>query len=310
LRAYPARPEVLQGRVSKTVKLIPVKDYWYLVEGINTHPCPEPGHDPNCIRFEASLIQGSRGVWRLKVPIDVYRSMPGSGHVLALAQLDSMIRIGWGTWIVKNDRAFSVVDADTGDVLWEAVNEMIFQGDGKFETNTYKPNVSVSGIRRIDVVLSSLMLCVTGGFSTHFANMMLTFEYVPDKPPEPATVKVYVYDRQTNRPVRGAFVQILAGDKVVAEGYTGWDGWAVFSNVPACEEGTGYALLVSKSGYHEHKDVIEVFPGENSFRVALTPMPSPPIPWEWILAGVAVVTIGGVAIASAARRRPEVVVVR
>jgi hypothetical protein len=140
---------------------------------------------------------------------------------------------------------------------------------------------------------------------------MLTVEYIPATPPEPATVHIYVYNRQTSSAVGGALVQLLSGNKIVAQGYTAGDGWVVLKNVPAGAEGVSYTLLVAKGGYEEYKDSVDVVPGENSFRVALVPSPSPPIPWEWIIGGAAIVVIGGVAIA-ATRKRPEerIIVVR
>jgi hypothetical protein len=133
---------------------------------------------------------------------------------------------------------------------------------------------------------------------------MLTVEYIPETPPQPATVHIYVYNQETAAPVDGALVQLLSGNKIVAQGYTGRDGWVTLHNVPAGVEGVSYTLLVTKSGYEEYKESIDVVPGENTFRVALVPKPAAPIPWEWIIAGAAVVVIGGVAIA-ATRKKPE-----
>jgi hypothetical protein len=138
---------------------------------------------------------------------------------------------------------------------------------------------------------------------------MLTVEYVPSTPPTPATVHIYVYNRQTSKPVGSALVQLLSGDKIIAQGYTGSDGWVTFNNVPSGEEGVSYTLDVLKSGFVEYKESVDIVPGENSIKVALTPSPTPPIPWEWIIAGAAVVVIGGVAIAATRRKGPEVVVV-
>jgi hypothetical protein len=310
---YYARPETLQERVPKTFKLFPVADYWYLQDGAHTGFCPESGHEPNCIRFEMQwfYVPVCYGTWFLKTSIDVKAQMPGSGHTLTFAQFDSMIRIGWGTWILENTRAFGVFNAETRDTLWDVWNEKIMQGDNAWITNKYPMKVDVSRVAKIDVGLLGVLRCLTGGFNTHFANMLITFEYEPETRPEPATVRIYVYDRQTAKPVSGALVQLLSGSKIVAQGYTGGDGWVTFNNVPAGEEGVSYTLLVAKSGYEEYKDSVDVVPGENSFRVPLVAVPSPPIPWEWIIGGAAVVVIGGVAIA-ATRKKPEekVIVVR
>ena len=309
---YYARPETLQEKVPKTFKLFPVADYFYLKEGAHTDFCPEPGHEPNCIRFrmEWYYTPVCHGWWYLKTPIDVQAEMPGSDHTFTFAQLDSMIRVGWGTWILQNTRAFGLLNAETRDVIWDVWDEKIWQGDNTWQTNKYPVKIDVSRVAKIDVGLIGVLRCLTGGFNTHFSNMLVTFEYVPKTPPEPATVRIYVYNRQTAKPVKGALVQLLSGNKVVAQGYTGGDGWVVFENVPAGAEGISYTLLVMVSGYEEYKDSVDVMPGENVFRVALVPKPTQPIPWEWIIGGVAVVAVGGVVMAATRPKKPEVVVVK
>jgi hypothetical protein len=305
---YYARPEVLGEKVPKTFKFTPVADYWYAESGSSgTYFCPESGHEPNCIKYDMGwwYVPVTHGRWFLKTPIDVKTHMPGSGHTLIFAQLDSMIRVGKLTWILENTRSFAVLNADTRDVLWDVWNEKIMQGDNSWVTNKYPMKVDVSAVPKIDVGLLSVLRCLTGGFQTHFANMLITFEYIPTTPPTPATVHIYVYNRQTSKPVGSALVQLLSGEKIIAQGYTGGDGWVTFNNVPAGEEGVSYTLDVLKSGFVEYKESVDIVPGENSIKVALTPSPTPPIPWEWIIGGVAVVVIGGVAIAAVTRRKPE-----
>jgi hypothetical protein len=306
----------LLDKVPKTFKFTPVADWWYPTDGWchqhNTDFCPLPGHEPNCIRFnvEAWYLFKGVGTYRLKTPIDIQGTMPGSDHKLTCASIDALIDVGPLTWITQNDRSLTIY-GDT-DILFKAEGEKIAQGDKTWITNNFKDiNKPIANYKTLDVELFACISVLTGAFSTHYSNVMLTVEYIPTTPPEPATVHIYVYDRQTSKPVGGALIQLLSGSKVVAEGYTGGDGWVTFNNVPAGVEGVSYTLDIMKSGYVEYKDSIDVVPGENSFRFALTPVPSPPIPWEWIIAGAAVVVIGGVAIA-ATRKKPEekVIVVR
>jgi hypothetical protein len=236
--------------------------------------------------------------------------MPGSDHKLTFASIEALIDIGWGTWITQNDRSLTIYGDN--DILFKAEGEKIAQGDKTWITNNFKDlDKPITNYKTLDVELFARVSCVTGGFSTHYRNVMLTVEYVPETPPQPATVRIYTYNRQTAAAVGGALVQLLSGNKVVAEGYTGRDGWVTLYNVPAGVEGVSYTLLVTKSGYEEYKESIDVVPGENTFRVALVPKPAAPIPWEWIIGGAAIVVIGGVAIA-ATRKKPEekVIVVR
>jgi hypothetical protein len=296
-------------RVPKTFKFTPVADWWYPTGGWcyqhNTDFCPLSGHEPNCIRFHVawSYLFKGLGTYRLKTPIDIKGAMPGSDHKLTFASIEALIDIGWGTWIIENSRSLTIYGDN--DILFKAEGEKIAQGDKTWITNNFKDiNKPIANYKTLDVELSACISVLTGAFSTHYRNVLLTVEYVPTTPPEPATVHIYVYDRQTSKPVGGALVQLLSGDKIIAQGYTGWDGWVTFNNVPAGEEGVSYTLDILKSGYVEYKDAVNIVPGENSLKVALTPAPSPPIPWEWIIGGAAVVVIGGVAIA-ATRKKPE-----
>jgi len=314
---YLARPEVLAEKVPKTFKLFPVADYFYPAGGWchqhNTEFCPEPGHEPNCIRWHVawSDIFAGVGTYKLKTPIRIKDQMPGTGHMLTFAQFDGMLKIGWGTWITEHSRSFTIY-ADS-DVAFRVEGDKISHGDNTWITNKYPMKVDISRYDTLDVELWQKLTVLTGGFSAHWANTLITVEYVPTTPPTPATVHIYVYDRQTSKPVGGALVQLLSGNKIVAQGYTGSDGLVTFQNVPGGEEGVSYTLLVAKSGYEDYKDEVEVVPGENSFRVPLVPIPTPPLPdWvKWLAIGSAVVVVGGVAIAATRKpAKPEVVVVK
>jgi len=307
---YLAHPEVMMDRVPKTFKFTPVADWWYPAGGWchqhNTDFCPLPGHEPDCIRFYVEWWYPFKGVgtYRLKTPIDVKGTMPGSDHKLTFASIEALIDIGWGTWITQNDRSLTIYGDN--DILFKAEGEKIAQGDKTWVTNNFKDiNKPITNYNTLDVELFARISNVTGAFSTHYRNVILVVEYIPATPPQPVTVHIYVYNQETATPVGGALVQLLSGNKIVAQGYTGRDGWVTFRNVPAGIEGVSYMLLVTKSGYEEYKESIDVVPGENSFKVALVPKPAAPIPWEWIIGGAAVVVIGGVAIAAATRKKPE-----
>ncbi|MEW6498346.1 MAG: hypothetical protein AB1589_38470, partial [Cyanobacteriota bacterium] len=239
-QVYLAKPEVLAEKVPKTFKLFPIVDWWYLKSGYYAEVCPESGHSPNCIRFvrEWWMPLRAHGHWYLKTPIDIISAMPGTDHKLTFAQIDSMIRIGWGTWIVRNDRVFRALG--NSDVVWGVEGEAITQGDRTFVTNKYAINRSIAGYEKLDTYLYASLDCLTGAFNTHFACPLITVEYVPTVPPTPATVRIFVYNRQTGKPVWRAYVSLLSGDKVVASGYTGLNGWVTFENVPAGTEGVSY----------------------------------------------------------------------
>jgi hypothetical protein len=311
---FRARPEVLQERVPKTFKLFPVQDFWFPVgEHHNTEFDPTPGHEPNCIRWHHNWFEFFVGVgaWRLKTKIDVQGSMPGRDHKLTFVSLQAMIEAGWATVIVFNDRSLTIFGDD--NVLFRAEGERIVQGDRTWVTNNFRGiNVPVTH-RTLDVELFARIAVFTGGATVHYQKVMFTVEYIPSTPPTPATVSVFVFNQQTGGAVGGALVQLLSGNRIVAQGLTGADGWVRLNNVPAGEEGVSYTLLVTKQGFEEFRDAIDVKPGDNMFRVALVPKPGIQIPWQWVALGIGVIVLGGVAMAAARRREervPPIIVVR
>ena len=316
---YQARPEVLQGRVPKTFKLFPVSKVWYPEDIFGCWPNSTycSAHEPYCIVIwhTWSDFFASGRDWRLKTKIDVKGTMPGTDHKLTHVRIDSMYQenqVGWA-WVWANTRKFAVLNADTREVLWKVEGDQIMQKKNEWVKNEYEPNVEVWA-PRLDAWLRLGLLVRTGWMACHYANMILTFEYVPKEPPEPATVRVYVYDRQTSKPIEGAYVALLSGNKVVADGRTRRDGWAVLNNVPAGVEGISYTLKVRRDGYQEYSDAVEVKPGVNEFGVALVPLPSPPPPdWlKWAIIGGIVIVVGGTAMAYARRKaeKPMVVVTK
>ncbi|MEM2163692.1 MAG: carboxypeptidase-like regulatory domain-containing protein [Candidatus Bathyarchaeia archaeon] len=322
MRVYHARSETLQEKVTKTFRFVPVTN-WFYPSGAwcnqhNTDFCPEAGHEGICIRWSIiwSSFFKSIGEYRLKTPIDIKSTMPGTGHTLTFAKIKAMINIDpypW-TWIFDNLRGF-IIYAD-GNEVFKAENEKINQGLNTWYENNFPMKIDISYNRTLDVKLWSVLSCLTGSFRTHLAEPSITIEYIPETPPQPATVRIYVYNRQTGQPVSGALVQLLSGNKVVAQGYTGGDGWVAFQNVPAGIEGVSYMLRVTKGGFETYEEAVDVKPGENSFNVPLVPIPTPPLP-EWVkyfIIGSVVVVGGGVAIAALRRpkrpEKPEIIVVK
>lgn len=311
-----ARAEALQGRVPRTFRLAPVQDWLYPAGGwCEQHEadfCREAGHEGICVRWWSAWwhFYPSVGRFRLKAPINIRQAMPGSGHVITFAKLRAMIVRGWWVWVIANDRSFTIYADES--VAFRAEGAKVAQGENSWAENNYIMNVDISRNERLDVELWACLRVVTGEATSHLADVSITIEYVPEVPPEPATVRVYVYNRQTGRAVGGALVQLLSGSKVVAQGYTRGDGTVAFSNVPAGEEGVSYTLRVAKSGFEVYEEAVEVRPGENSFAVGLVPIPPPPAP-EWlkyaVVGGLALVG-GGVAMAAMRRERERVVVVR
>jgi len=310
MNVYSAKPEVLQEKYSRPFSLFPVGDWWYLDWGDNTEFCDKPGHEPNCIRYVTNWAFASAGEWKLKVPINILAEMPGTEHELDFVSLKAGsfdITFPLGATRYRELRVF----ADS-DIVFEALTHHIALPDNQFEETVF-PNIAepIAGYNTLQVALYASGMCLSGGFVDHFKEIKFNIRYVPDVEPEPATVRIYVSNRQTGTPVNRAYVALKDGTRVVADGYTGSDGWIEFLGVPGGVVGIGYDLTVTASGYYSYSDSIFVEPGVNSFTFKLAPTPEQPIPWWtwWLVGGVAV--IGAITILpSVLKREKPIYVVR
>lgn len=321
-----ANAEVLQERVPKTYSLYPIDTYWYLRERTRdgyapryTEICREEGHYPNCIKYHNAWSDPltALGEWELKTPINFKGDAPGSGHRLTFVQLKGMYRVDPGTWTLQDDRwvvIFSKKDS-VEERLWYASGNQLERGNNQWYTNRYSLDIDLSPYPNFSVYLNNLLKVLTGRAETHYAEMIVTIDYIPGQPPEPATVKVAVRNRQTARPVSGARVALKSGERIIAEGYTDLNGEITMYNIPAGVEGVSYTLVVSASGFYDYSGSVEVKPGTNAFSIDLAPKPfswEELTLWQWLLIGGAVVVVGGVAMAAIGRAagRERIVVVR
>lgn len=310
LNIYSAKSEVLQAKYPRPFNLYPVGDWWYLDWGGNTEFCDKPGHKPNCIRYITNWAYASGGEWKLKVPINIQGEMPGSEHELDFVSLKAgSFDITFPLGATRN-RELRIFADD--DIVFEALRDHIALPDNRFDETIF-PNIaqSIAGYNTLQVGLYAAGSCLAGGFVDHFMDIKFSIRYVPDVPPEPSTVRIFVTNRETGNPVNRAYVALKEGTRVVADGYTGSDGWVEFQNVPGGTVGIGYDLTVTASGYYSYTDTVLVQPGVNSFNIELTPTPTEPPPWWtwWLVGGV--VAIGAITILpSVLKREKPIYVVR
>jgi len=307
---------IRQTMYPKTYSFHPLSTYFYLAQQRQAQFDTEI---QDVITTYCSTFANGMYIAKLINPIVIQTDMPGTDHTLVHAELQGQYDIGWGVDVKTNERYFKVDNDGTTD-LWKVDGARITQGNGTLFKNVYGTDedplsVDLSGISKINVEFYNFIDLWTlwGGFTTRLGRPLITIMYVPTTPPEPATVNIKVTNRSTGSAIRNAYVGILAGNTVVAEGYTNSSGDIKFLNVPGGTTGISYTLNISADGFHDYTESIKVKPGEQSFQYALTPIPTVPLPWWlWYVVGGAVVA-GGVTIGYSAlkgRQQEKVIVVR
>jgi hypothetical protein len=271
-------------------------------------PVPCEAHRPYCFvaRFWPSLPTGhsERGWWLPLSPIDIPSWLPGRDRRIIEIQAGCM-----------NTDVFGIVWAVRRIELWVDGAKVYGSDNLPAKDNEWydvrlAPNVRLpEGAKKLEVRLYTAaggLNLPLHGITAHLAGpgggpITMIGEYYTDEPPATADVVVRVLDRYSASPIRDAYVALKQGDVVVADKYTGRDGSVTFENI---EEST-YTIYVQKEGYHDYTGSISVKPPKVERTVYLTPLPTKPFPWEWVVAGALVIVGGGTLMALARRRKPE-----
>lgn len=232
--------------------------------------------------------------------------MPGIDHTLTFVSVKCMVKADWGTHVQEHSRHIRIYG--DSDILFEVSAKTIQYGDRQWYENRYLANIPIT-YPHLNAEIFSLLRFYSGAMSSHFYQVLATVEYVPTVPPEPATVRVHVYNRATGASVGDALVRLMSGDKVVASGYTAGDGWVELLNVPGGVEGISYTLKISAGGYENYEEAKDVVPGVNEFDIPLVPIPTPPLPWWvwWLVGGV--VVVGAITIIPPLLKREKPIIV-
>jgi len=262
-----------------------------------------PDHE-NCFKAE----QGTwdlrvSGTWHLKVPIDVKSVMPGTRQkILQLTALGMREGwLGWAGWVFACEARFVRDGAESPPFRINCNSD-------DWRENKFKDlNIDLSTTRELDFRLwqdVAFGFPSTGPLAMHAANIKVDCEYYSDIPPETATVRLTVIDSKSGKLVSDAYVALMSGARVVADGYTD-GGEVIFENV---EEGS-YTVKVLAGGYYNFEMAVDVEPPSVWYELRIVPIPTPPIP-DWVKYAVigTGVLIGAVAVLK--RKKPEVVVVK
>ena len=234
--------------------------------------------------------------------LDIPYEMPGTKRTLLTASIKGLVQGGgYGTAIHAALRFY----ADGASILERDLNH-----GGDWAPNGFTLNRDVDAVSKLDVNLYQWASIFLPGVSVimHDAEIIINGEYYTDIPPEQVSVRLAVTNSKTGALVKGAYVALMSGARVVADGHTD-GGEVLFENI---DEGS-YTVKVLASGYYSFEQSIEVEPPSVWYVLKIVPIPTVPIPdWVWWAVG-GVAALGAITvIPSIIKRKGEekVIVVR
>ena len=290
---------------SKTFK--PAEFYITSILGKSPDICDEHAGE-FCFRSDiggALEFYAGGGIWVLSTPIPIDSVMPGTKQkVLSLSAV--AMWNGWGGLFGPSLIGELALYANVLVLKKKLTYEFDVWRENKFEDL----NIDIS--KKSVLALSLQQKTVAGGLSTsttqHVALVTVGCEYYATTPPPTSTVKITVVNKQTSKAVKNAYVVLLIGTSIEADGYTDSNGELVFQNVTQ----GGYILSVRANGYYSFESAIEIEGASVWYQVKLAPTPSVPLP-DWVkyaaIGGVALVSVVGVG-TILKRREEKVMVVR
>jgi len=244
------------------------------------YPCDEHAH---CFKAKGECS----GRWSMNVPLDVQTYLAGKKQKLVSVSLKLMRDgdLGWGLWLWIDD-VYIRVDGSVAQM---------------FEYNDTSPSWTskIFGDVGIDLSLASqfdvqLVQKTNPGppstyLAMHTAYLKASFEYIPNVLPPTGDVEILVRNRNTAAPINGADVELLSGNRVVAD-QTSVNGKVTFAGVYYGD----YTVQVIASGCAVLNSSITV---DSAFVSGIASMvPLPPAPYEQYLipGAILVAVLGGV----------------
>jgi hypothetical protein len=259
--------------------------------------CPEPCplHEPYCYKAPASAGTDKTGTMKLLDLLNIKSIMPGVKQKLLKLSVYSMIT-DYGYWY--SAAAWIRLVADTAEIF----KRDIFHSGNEWRLNEFSLDKDVSTVNLLDVQFREDCAGYFPGWVTlHCAQIKLEGEYYSVTPPVKASVKLTVSNSKTSALVKGAYVALMSGTRIVADGYTD-GGEVVFKNI---DEGS-YTVKVVAGGYYDFEQSIDVAPPSVWYVIKIVPIPVTPLPtWVWYAVG-GVAALGAITvIPSVIRRKPE-----
>jgi len=265
--------------------------------------CPEPCpiHAPYCYRAPASAGTDKVGTMRLLDPLAIKSIMSGTKQKLLKLTVYGMVTDFWGWYAAA---AWIRLVADSAEIF----KRDVFHAGDSWRLNEFALDRDVSTVNNLDVQFREDCAGYTGYVTLHCSQIKLDAEYYAETPPVTATVKLSIKNSKTEALVKDAYVALMSGAVIVADGYTD-GGEVIFEKV---DEGS-YTVKVLAGGYYAFEKSIDVTPPSVWYDVKIVPIPVTPIPsWVWYVGG-GIAALGAVTIIpSIIKRKPEdkVIVVR
>lgn len=293
-------------RKTKTIALFP-EDMSITKVPVGYNPpvaCPDHKRDGKSVCFRVGWTLGLyEGVWVMIDPLDIATALPGVRPKVLSMECYGMQTIGLFTSVTNINNKVALVG--DGSEIWRS-NE-ITKANFDWAHNNPVINKMIDIYSKLDIQLAQTCHVSTGSYIAHVRDLLMAFEYWVDVPPELCEVKIDVKNKETGGAVSKAYVALMSGTTVVADGYT--DGGTItFRNV---DEGS-YTIKIAVSGYRDFVYAIEVTPPSVWYTAYIVPIPKPPLPW-WVIPLIAVGgigTAGVVAYGVLKKPSPPVVVMR
>lgn len=273
------------------------KAYEFVVDCAPLAICPEscPVHDPYCWRAAPKSGIASIGTMRLLDPLAIKSIMPGIKQKLLTLSVYSMITNFFG---IYQANAWIRLVADSAEIF----KRDVYNTGDAWRLNEFSLDKDVSMTNVLDVQFYEAASGFVIGYATlHCSQVKLDYEWYSDITPVTASVRLTVTNSKTGTLVKDAYVALMSGAVIIADGYT--DGGEVtFENI---DEGS-YTVKVLAGGYYNFEKSIEVAPPSVWYTAKIVPIPVTPIPsWLWYAVG-GVAALGAVTIIpSIIKRKPE-----
>lgn len=270
----------------------------FRVHSCSIHGCPEvcTAHTPFCFKCVGAFASRRSGHWSLLDPLSIADIMPGTKQKLLEMSIKALLDDGvqWG-YIIENSIRLLADGAEIfkRDVYHDVVNV--------WKANKWALNADISTVNRLDIDLDMDVDGTVGWATLHNAQIILSGEYYTVVPPATATVRVTVRSRETDVLIAKAYVALMSGATVIADGYT--DGGEIsFANI---NEGS-YTVKVRAGGYYDFEQSIDVVAPSVWYDVKIVPIPVVPLP-DWVkYAALGIGALGVITVVPAViRRKPE-----
>jgi len=212
--------------------------------------------------------------------------MPGIKQKLLEVSIESLLDNGvsWGYIIFDNSLRLI---ADSAEIF----KRSIVHSGSDWKLNKWALDEDLSTVQLLDIDMHMDLDAGVGYATLHNAKLKLSGEYYTDDPPETATVRLTVLNSKTGALVKNAYIALMSGARIVADGYTD-GGEIIFENI---DEGS-YTVKVLASGYYAFEQSIEVEPPMVWYEIKIVPIPTAPIPWwTWYAVG-GVMALGAITV--------------